>query len=69
MTVYTVSYKLREDFEALDARATAELPPLEFRVKAFDATRAISALINSLKANSVVSSKGEVVILEVKVTV
>lgn len=62
---YSVSYKLRNN--DLSEKEFALLAPQVMRVRASNATRAISAAINQLKSAGRISSKAEVVILEARV--
>lgn len=69
LTVYTVSYKLRNDIKELAAAESAVLAPKVDRVKASNATRAIAAVVSKLREEGAITGKKDVVILEVKVTV
>lgn len=62
---YAISYKLRNN--DLSEKEFALLAPQVMRVRASNATRAISAAINQLKSAGRISSKAEVVILEARV--
>ena len=62
---YAVSYKLRNN--DLSDKEFALIAPQIMRVRASNATRAISAAINQLKSAGHISSKAEVVILEARV--
>lgn len=62
---YAISYKLRNN--DLSDKEFALLAPQVMRVRASNATRAISAAINQLKSAGRISSKAEVVILEARV--
>lgn len=62
---YLVSYKIRNN--ELSDREFALLTPQVMRVRASNATRAISAATNQLKSAGHISSKAEVTILEARV--
>ncbi len=62
---YAISYKLRNN--ELSDKEFALLAPQVMRVRASNATRAISTAINQLKSAGHISSKAEVVILEARV--
>ena len=62
---YVVSYKLRNN--ELSEREFALLNPQVMRVRASNATRAISTAINQLKSAGHISSKAEIVVLEARV--
>lgn len=62
---YAISYKLRNN--ELSDKEFALLAPQVMRVRASNATRAISTAINHLKSAGHISSKAEVVILEARV--
>ena len=67
MPAYKVSYKLRRDISPLSPREAEDVDPFDTRIVTSDAQRAISALVNDLKAEGVIGSKGDVKILEVKI--
>lgn len=67
MAAYEVSYKFRDDIAGLSPTEAEAVTPAVDRVAASDATRAISGLINGLKAGSVIGSKSDIKVLEVKV--
>ena len=62
---YAISYKLRNS--ELSEREFALLAPQVMRVRASNATRAISTAINQLKSAGHISSKAEIVVLEARV--
>lgn len=62
---YAISYKLRNN--DLSEKEFALLAPQVMRVRASNATRAISTAINQLKAAGHISSKAEIVVLEARV--
>lgn len=62
---YAISYKLRNN--DLSDKEFALLAPQVMRVRASNATRAISTAINQLKAAGRISSKAEIVVLEARV--
>lgn len=62
---YAISYKLRNN--DLSDKEFALLAPQVMRVRASNATRAISTTINQLKAAGHISSKAEIVVLEARV--
>lgn len=62
---YAISYKLRNN--DLSEKEFALLAPQVMRVRASNATRAISTAINQLKAAGRISSKAEIVVLEARV--
>lgn len=62
---YAISYKLRNN--ELSDREFALLAPQVMRVRASNATRAISTAINQLKSAGHISSKAEIVVLEARV--
>lgn len=64
---YLISYHLRSNIDGLSAKEAKEHQPLTSRVAASNATRAISSLVNDLKATGDINSKGDVIILEAKV--
>lgn len=68
--IYLVKYKRRKELETWKTQGIdGDLkPPTARRVKASDATRAISRLVNDLKASGDIYSKGDVKIIEVSVT-
>lgn len=67
--LYNILFKLRKDLEGLSATESLELKPSVRRVKASNATRAISSVVNDLKAAGVITGKGDIVVLEAKVGV
>lgn len=62
---YAISYKLRNN--DLSEKEFALLAPQVMRVRASNATRAISTAINQLKSAGHISSKAEIVVLEARV--
>lgn len=62
---YAISYKLRNN--DLSDKEFALLAPQVMRVRASNATRAISTAINQLKSAGHISSKAEIVVLEARV--
>ena len=62
---YAISYNLRNS--ELSDKEFALLAPQVMRVRASNATRAISTAINQLKSAGHISSKAEVTILEARV--
>lgn len=67
MTAFSVSFRLRADAKEMTASEVESIEPYDVRVIASDAQRAISTLVNTLKANGDITSKADVKILEVKV--
>lgn len=68
MAAYLVSWVRREDIQDLSTSEREELTPHKTRISASNATRAISKLTNELKNDECIFSKGEIIILEAKVT-
>lgn len=66
MAAYEVSYKYRDVLEGLTPKEADLVAPEVRRVSSSNAQRAISSLTNDLKANGRVRSKGEIVIVEVR---
>lgn len=64
---YAVSYTLRSEEADKTPAEVATIEPTVVRVKASNATRAISAVVNQLKDEGVISGKGDAVIKEAKV--
>lgn len=62
---YAISYKLRNN--ELSDKEFALLAPQVMRVRASNATRAISTAINQMKSAGHISSKAEIVVLEARV--
>lgn len=62
---YAISYKLRNN--DLTDKEFALLAPQVMRVRASNATRAISAATNQLKSAGHIFSKAEIVVLEARV--
>lgn len=69
MTCYLVTFKFRNDIEDLSNSEKATAKPNHMRVSASNVTRAISQVVNALKNAEAISSKADVIFLEVKVTV
>lgn len=67
MTAFAVSFRLRADSKGMTASEVENIEPYDVRVIAFDAQRAISTLVNTLKANGDITTKADVKILEVRV--
>lgn len=67
MTAFAVSFRLRADSKDMTASEVENIEPYDVRVIAFDAQRAISTLVNTLKANGDITTKADVKILEVRV--
>lgn len=67
--LYNILYKFRSELDSLSNEEKITSRPKCRRVKASNATRAISAAINELKNAGEIQSKSEVVILEAKVGV
>lgn len=67
MTAFAVSFRLRADSKDMTASEAEQIEPYDVRVIASDAQRAISTLVNTLKANGDITSKADVKILEVRV--
>ena len=67
--IYLVKYHTSEDRKAAeqDGRDVFTFEPQTRRVKASNATRAISAVVNHLKAVDEISTKSDVIIREVTV--
>lgn len=64
---YAVSYTLRSAEAGKTPAEVATIEPTVVRVKASNATRAISAVVNQLKNDGTIDGKGEIIIKEAKV--
>lgn len=64
---YLITYRLRNDIADLSASEIGAIEPKKRRVRAANATRAISAVVNDLKNAGDISGKADVIILEAKV--
>lgn len=64
---YAVSYTLRSAEADKSLAEVATIEPTVVRVKASNATRAISAVINQLKNDEIIKGKGDVIVKEAKV--
>ena len=64
---YAVSYTLRSEEADKTPAEVATIEPTVVRVKATNATRAISTVVNQLKNDGVISGKGDVIVKEAKV--
>lgn len=69
MTCYEISFKYRRDIEGLSNAEKATVTPRRMRVQASNLTRAISSVVNELKAEGSIDGKADVIILEGKVVV
>lgn len=69
MTCYEISFKYRRDIEGLSNAEKATTKPRRMRVQASNLTRAISSVVNELKAEGIIDGKADVIILEGKVVV
>lgn len=64
---YAVSYTLRSEEADKTPAEVATIEPTVVRVKATNATRAISTVINQLKNDGTINGKGDVIVKEAKV--
>lgn len=64
---YQINYLYTNDTEGLSLADKAKLFPSVGRIRASNATRAISAFINEQKNAGKISGKADIVILEAKV--
>lgn len=64
---YAVSYTLRSAEADKTPAEVATIEPTVVRVKATNATRAISTVINQLKNDGTINGKGDVIVKEAKV--
>lgn len=64
MANYLVRYNFRSDLKDLSNSDKALVKPEEARIGASSATRAISAVLNDLKAEGAISSRSEVIVAE-----